>query len=279
MKIALIIPTRKRPQKLFAVLHAFDSLSSDENDIKAFVRYDSDDIETDIFINGYNGTTLNIPVSFLCLKAPPVVAQKAIDVIESEDFKNFNPDVYVLLSDDMIPLTPHYDMVMCEHILAGKKLFCWQEVYDPNNPTYIIMSKEYAQALPSYLPTWFPFWFVDAWATEVYHFAYGNPPEIITELKLCGRRGKTRGMKDVAFWFFFFSKTRKLRLEEARIVREKLQIEGCDLTAIISGYEAWDKGHAERCDLYEASFGGLKDAPFYDDAMSKAKLFLKESGL
>lgn len=84
----------------------------------------------------------------------------------------------------------------------------------PNFPSLPVVSRHSIKALGYYMAPGFPFWFTDTWWNEI---------GIITGLRVeCDvlvhnpdGKGKTHGLKDVAFWRDFFDATRPMRLKDA----------------------------------------------------------------
>lgn len=270
MKLAVIIPTRSKPDLLNVVIGAFRHLASEENDIKFFVRIDNDEWYDyyDVFVRRAKPDT-----SILPLDAPLVPAEKVMDIINSLAFKEFDPDVHLVMSDDILPLTFHWDRIIAAVVNDNIHAFCWQEAGDPTNTGYIILSKKYVSAMASYLPLWFPFWFSDTWRAEVHQMAFGSPMPIIQNLCLGGRRGKTYGMQDVDFWFDFFAKTRKVRVKEAEILSKNFGLFFIESGIKMYEFHIWDESQKTRYKAYEQRFGG-DHSPQYAEAKKRAEDYL-----
>jgi len=268
MKLAVLLPTRNKPHLLQACIESFRHLASDENEVKFFVRADVDD---NVY---YRHVKLNAKEDVTFLFGDPLIpTMKVLDIINSEEFKRFDPDIHIIMSDDVLSLTFHWDRVIVATVESGQDAFCWEEAGDPHNTGYIVLSKKYVQAMPSYLTTWFPFWFSDTWRAEVHLMAFGKPMPIIRNLKLGGRRGKTHGMKDVKFWFDFFAKTRFDRVREAEILAENFGIPLTIAPHITKQFDIWDQYQLEKCKTYEQCFGG-NPSSCYAEAKKRAENYL-----
>lgn len=268
MRIGIILPTRNKPHLLRACIESFRHLASDGNDVKFFVRADNDD---NVY---YRHVKLNAEedVHFV-LGEPLIPTMKVLEIVDSPYFKEFDPDVHVLMSDDVLPLTFHWDSVISAAVKSGEDAFCWEEAGDPHNTGYIVLSKKYVLAMPSYLTTWFPFWFSDTWRAEVHLMAFGKPMPIIHNLKLGGRRGKTHGMKDIEFWFKFFAKTRIDRIEEAKVLAKNFNIPLALSSCPTMRFDIWDQYQLEKCKSYERLFGGYPSSQ-YAEAKQRAENYM-----
>ena len=270
MKLAVILPTRGKPDMCAACIRSFQHLESGNNDVRYFVRVDTD--EKSIYWNVAQRLHGD-KVEFIIEDAPITPAEKGLSVVNSQNFKDFDPDVHVMMSDDVLPLTFHWDAVIVAAIEQIGDAFCWTEAGDPTNTGYIVLSKKYVKAMPSYLTAWFPFWFSDRWRAEVYMMVFGRNMPIVSNLVLGGKRGKTHGMQDVGFWFDFFAKTREDRLKEAEVLARNLGLRFGVSVKLLEHLEQWDEAQKERCKDYEQNFGGNPSAR-YLEAKSRAEKYL-----
>lgn len=200
-------------------------------------------------------------------QAPLTPAEKSLEIINNNSFKTFAPDVHVLMSDDVMPLTWHWDEVINMAVSQGLDAFCWEEQGDPNNQTYLILTKKYAEALVSYLPIWFPFWFSDTWRNEIYIMVFHKSMPIVRDLKIGGKRGKTHGLQDVEFWFDFFARTRPQRIKEAEVLANNLGIEFKHENIPMDFFLKWDESQKYHFDRYMYVFSSNPSAQY-----SKAKI-------
>src|SRR5207245_7883120 len=88
----------------------------------------------------------------------------------------------------------------------------------------IVYSKGWVELTGQLYPTHFPFWFIDTWVDETYSFVTGNTIPIVSNLMLTGKRGKTRRLRDLQFWWQYFTALRPQREADAAAIRAKLQI-------------------------------------------------------
>ncbi len=204
MKIDVIVPSRGNPLRLMSVLTAFDALSSGQNEINYRIVCDLDDPNT------YK-TAAALP-----FKAFVHCGEGSLHKRMNEAAAEGQADAVTTAGDDTFPLTQHWDGVIEAGISEGHPAFSWMEVNDPANTTNIVWSAKWLGAVGKMLPEWFPFWFGDTWQAEVHELAFLAPLPIVSNLQWGGKRGHTKGMRELAFWFEFFAATRKLRVGEAR---------------------------------------------------------------
>ncbi len=57
---------------------------------------------------------------------------------------------------------------------------------------------------------WFPYWWLDTWLDELVTMS-GRMVWLPIQTQMAGGRGKTRGLRDVAWWAKFFDETRPVR--------------------------------------------------------------------
>lgn len=167
---------------------------------------------------------------------------KTVNARVNDAIKACPADIYSQIVDDGFPLTQHWDAIL--HGAKDIPAFCWQEMNDPANTTFLIISEKWREAVGRFYPECFPYWFADTWIAEVYTLAFGMPISIIKQLMMGGKRGTTLGMRDVEFWFKYFAYTRSERIAEAQMVRLAYGLSG-DVRATSEGLiEQMERGDA-----------------------------------
>lgn len=210
MKITVVLPSRNRPAGLLSVLKVFDALSSGENEITYAVVVDDDDYGTLQQFEDWEkaGMLPDGVQKFIGAR------NKTVNARFNEAVKACPAEVYSQACDDAYPLAHRWDK-----LFQGAKTlpgFCWQEVNDPANCTYPILTDRWVNAVGRFYPEYFPFWFADTWIAEVFNLTFSKPIPVVNQLQVGGKRGQTQGMRDLAFWFKFFAETRVERMEEAK---------------------------------------------------------------
>ena len=250
MKIDLIIPSRGQALRLMSVITAFDNLATGEHDITYNVVCDLDDPLTWKALKQLPGVQVAVHAG-----AGPLAERMNTVAMECD------ADTVSGAADDTFPLAQHWDDIIAAGKDQGHDLFSWQEVNDPTNHTMIVFSRRWLKAVGRMLPTYFPFWFGDTWVAEVYELAFNRPLPIVENLQWGGKRGKTNGMRDLAFWFEFFSATRVERIAEARSVCYAFARPFVANQAMIEDMERRDREQLARVPHYEEYFGANKGEP------------------
>jgi hypothetical protein len=267
MKIAIILPSRGNHERMSAVMHCIDNLSSGQNELVYGVVADDDDEETlkelelvgnhmNVFVAGYE-ISKRIHTRFNYLE------------------RELGGDLTIGLCDDYFCLTQNWDK-FCKHCVdIGMMSFCLQEQNDPRNTTILAQTKKWTQVRGCFCNSTFPFWFADTWEAEVYQLVYGNPLPIIADIKMGGRRGKTKGMRELSFWTEYFIKTRFDRIKDAQTVCDRLGYEvkvQNDRQKLIQMFETQDIDRVKMSQLLEEMFANKtwKKSEVYDEMKQEA---------
>lgn len=204
MKIDVILPSRGNALRLVSVLTCFDALASGNHEVTYHVVCDMDDTLTWKMLSK---VSLKIAVHVGSGELAPRLNEAAMQS---------TADMVTCAADDTFPLAQHWDMVIEAGAQEGVPAFSWQEVNDPTNHTLLVFTRKWLEAIGCMTPEYFPFWFGDTWVAEVFELAFHQPMPIVSTLPWGGKRGKTKGMRDLEFWFKFFAATRVERLTQAR---------------------------------------------------------------
>jgi hypothetical protein len=200
---------------------------------------------------------------------------KTINARVNEAIAKYPADIYSQIVDDCFPLTQHWDAIF--HAAQELPAFCWKEMNDPNNATFLVISEKWREATGRFYPEYFPFWFADTWIAEVFLLATGKPIGVINQLSMGGKRGKTQGMRDLAFWFTFFAETRCERIDEAQRVCKAFGTEYKHNQGNIDLLMVGDRQQLEKVPHYETVFQTTEyPSQIYLDAKTKAETWLRQ---
>lgn len=264
MRITVIIPSRGRPAGLLSVLTALDALSTGSHEITYALIVDADDDDTLIHANQWQNSKM------LPRNTHVIVGERSAGLFKriNEVCGAFSAEVYCQINDDVYPLTQHWD-AMFQGLSEQLPAFAWQEKNDSANATYIAITERWRKAIGRMYPEYFPFWFVDTWLLEVHLLAFAKPIGVINQLQLGGKRGKTRNMRDLGFWFRMFVATRGERIEEAKTLAREFgftlnMAERADKIAVLEEndarqfasvpeYEKLFQGEQAKDELYDAA--------------------------
>ena len=249
MKIDVIIPSRGHPTRLMAVLTCFDQLATGQHEVTYRIVCDMDDPLT-------------------CKAAESLKLRTAIHIGTgnlqtrmNEAAREGEAHIVTTAADDVFPLAQDWDGILAIGIEQNLPAFSWQEVKDPTNHTNLVFSHKWLGAVGRMLPEYFPFWFGDTWVAEVFEMAFTRSMPIIKNLPWGGKRGKTLGMRDLAFWFDFFAATRVERIAEARAVCFAWNIPFEMPEAMAADMQRRDAEQLARVPQYEEWFGADQGDP------------------
>ncbi len=279
MNIIVAIITRENPLGLTTLVGGLDGLASGNHAIKYVVRYDDDDAAS---MDALDSLCYLLPRKVQGVEGPrPMTLGEAWNDALQANIGFDDWEVAVTLPNDVIPLCEKWDDVLADVLGKDKKRYAvsWRQTCDPTNPVFPTVRKEWCEVVQHQLfPEWFPFWFSDTWIIEVYQFVFGGRLPICTNLTLGGKHDKTRGMRDLKYWFDFFRATRSLRIEEAGRLAGALGRSPYDLSPAIAEMERQDEWQQTRIPLYEKWFGADIGEPSERYLMAKAKAdaWLKE---
>lgn len=233
MKIAVCIPAFQNPVSLNAVLYSFAHLESGENEVDYIVGVDADDakVKSQIQISG--------PL-YVTREAPPSVGEKSNRLFHVAARRG--AEAFCWIADDVLPLQIRWDVAV-PIALKETEVFCWNELSQQGHPTYPVFSRAYMEAVEfKPFPEYFPYWFIDTWMAEVYAMAFGRGVPVLQGLDLGGKRGKTRGLRDLRFWYQFFIDSRRERIAQAGKVADAY---GRALDLPWAQFKEWDENVAQ----------------------------------
>ncbi len=209
MKFACVMVTRGRPETALAAIEIAKSLSSGKHELNFIVCCDDDDKETQEKLGYYRLSVAPAPAALGeiwnrgCAEIP-------------------DADVYCPIVDDSFIAVSDWDDLIVQYLAKQPKhakLIGWNDRANPGLMTLPIIGAEWYKNSGLY-PCWFPYWFYDTWMAEVYSFVTGELPVLPSELLLVAKKGVTQRMRDLGFWWDFYTKLRPERLEEAKRLRE-----------------------------------------------------------
>lgn len=270
MKIAMILPTRGKPHVAAAIVNAGQYLASGRHEITWILGVDDDDPtwrcltadaelgKTAILSNAPRARALGMIYNRCAEAAPP------------------DTDIYCQFVDDGVIASVDWDQIMIDRLaLLPKSLgvISWQATDNPVNMGNPCFTREWYQ-LAGFYTSYFPFWWDDTWLSEKYSFVTGSFTWIVPELRIVCRKSVTRRMRDLMFWVEFFAETRKERIEEARIIRENLDMPlPGNFGWIVEQWEARDRQMRLNVPGLEATMGAHEDteaSPLYIEARDRA---------
>lgn len=276
MKINISFASRNAPSNLETTLRVLKNLSTGKHEIKYILGLDNDDLSSCVrFQQEYK----NDKSVILSIEPRPLT----VGMVWNRCIKLFEADAYLPLGDDAMCLTQYWDEYVAE--LSKKFLiisaFC---AYSPHSVVFPILSPKWLKANDwTLFSEHFPYWFNDTWVNEVYEFTTGKLMLVAKDLAFGGNEGKTRGMRDLDFWWGFFNATRKQRIRHGIKLRHKLGLEdpkADDLKEIIDKWEERDSAMREKIPTLSEHYSTDNAvSPRYLLAKKNAEDYLQMHGL
>lgn len=235
MKISVLLPTRGRPALLKQSVEALWATLANSDDTTVVIGFDEDESDMGEFIDTLDWDNKNCEVLNFLYKRPDIMGEKYNNLA-----RECPADLYVAWADDVQMTTHGWDDRLRQYArYFGPEpgfVFCGQ-ANAVALPTLYSMNHAMFTALGYFAPEWFPNWWCETWITEIAlltrRVVWAEPKIEYTELQASSPtgRGRTQGLRDLAFWTEFFEATRASRIEDARAI-------------MLSHDPAWRRVHA-----------------------------------
>lgn len=260
MKIAYLIATRGNPRRAGACIEIARSLASGKHEIDYILGVDRDDKSTiKYFWDFYPDSKDPVVIINIADRAP------ALGSIWNRLALCTDADAFCVMGDDVFVTSRNWDEGVSQFCKPGSvSVVAWTDTGSPNQPTYPIISRGWYSVAGLYTD-YFPFWFDDTWVAETWHFTSGSPIYISNQLIITSKHGKTKRMRDLKFWWNFFSATRGQRITKSIEIRKALGSLPADpavLELIRRRWELRDDECIQGVDQLEANFSpDIKASP------------------
>jgi glycosyltransferase involved in cell wall biosynthesis len=215
MDISVIIPSRNRVRGLTAAITSLQHLESGKHRVRYAIGCDDDDFSTVSF------------AARLQAEMPHKVAVKigprplTLGGLVNEMADHLRADVYTAVCDDIVCVTPEWDDVIAKAALKTLHgVFWWQNAFKPRC-LWAAVTEKWRAAADGVFVGHYPFWFDDLCLEELWAMTTGADP-IKLKAKLADRPVNTMRMRELAWWYEFFTKTRPMRARQAHVIAEKL---------------------------------------------------------
>lgn len=263
MKIAAVMATRGNPPRAAAVIECASSLASGKHQIDWIVGLDVDDRETsDFFYKNYQKVRLSYG------EAPIGVGG-----VWNRGAALSDADIIAPFPDDSFPGLPDWDLTICEALPDPTRpgVIAWNDTANPGQCTLPVITRRWYELAGLYDDR-FPFWFYDTCVAELWSFVTGRFVQIPKALLLAAKKGKTKSMRELAFWWGFYAHTRTERLAKAEQIRAEL---GLDippdlLRNVIETWEHRDARAAQHFDAMERAMSAAEGEPPQRYVIAKA---------
>jgi len=164
MKIAVIIPTRERIDRLNKVVQSILHTTQVHGTVKIYVGLDQNDPQYNRYLK-YCSEYKLLPSVFEPRANVPVIMQ-SIGEYALED----GADLLIIASDDVVFQTPSWDMFVRDYYrdVPDKLLVGYfNNGADREMCEHFVVSKEWVKALGYFVPTFFNHFYVDTWISDI----------------------------------------------------------------------------------------------------------------
>lgn len=153
MSIALLVPTRGRPEQLKRMIKSAQT-TADEKNIKFYIA-----------------TTIGLDEPLYDFAMPDGMPTAfKWNMLAEEAMTNPDNKLFMLASDDIVFTTPCWDKALLDHYNALENKIHVYHLRDNRNPDGIphpVVTREYIGAMGYFLPPLFLHWFVDSWTIDI----------------------------------------------------------------------------------------------------------------
>jgi hypothetical protein len=165
MTIALLCPTRARPEQCKRMIQSAYNTSNQYIQIYLAVSEDEFDIYKSIIelpdSNRVGVVMVSMPDGMPTAHKWNRLAELAI---------NQKPNLLMLCADDTVFTTPCWDKALLDHYNALENkihVYALRDSRDTNGTPHPIVTREYIEAMGYFLPPIFMHWFVDSWTVAI----------------------------------------------------------------------------------------------------------------
>ncbi|MDQ2962579.1 MAG: hypothetical protein M3R31_05385 [Pseudomonadota bacterium] len=216
-RIALLLATRKRPDKLLRALESFGALAARVDKLVAVIGIDDDDEESIAVARTYAGKT-----GVLWSIAP---RELTLGHLWNRLARLGHAcDILALSVDDYVMRTEGWDEGYRSAVSLMPKGYGTAFPADPLHPgrcTLPVITRRLMDRMGFFVPPWFPFWFHDSWLGELGSYIACLLP-VAVAVDAPDGRGATNNIRDLAFWSELFEATRPMRVDVAKGLIEEM---------------------------------------------------------
>lgn len=163
--IALLCPSRGRPEKLKRMLESVKATSS--TPIRIYYAISAEDQRSYEIIENLADKDLLTACMIVPDNMPTV---HKWNMLADWALEQPGYNLFMLAADDMIFQTPLWDEALINHYYALDKkqhVFALQDSRDIDGVPHPILTREYVEAMNYFVPPWFLHWRIDTWTVEI----------------------------------------------------------------------------------------------------------------
>jgi hypothetical protein len=217
-RIAILTVTRGRPEQLRRMLEAMEATIARKDLVEHWLLIDDDD---DVMLKlaaskAFEALT-TYPQHWLIRPRP----RKLADAWNAAwSAAKGRPGIFIGFTDDYEMKSPGWDEAVRRTLNAYGDRVALGHIPDAlvggNRVTIICGTSELFDLMGYFVVPYFPFWFMDAWVDEIARLVLRRPTiSIDMAAQEPDIRRKTKGMRNLPFWFAFFC---ELDIERREII-------------------------------------------------------------
>lgn len=214
MDITVIIPSRGRTVGLSAVLYSLRFLESGENNVSYGIACDVDDPET---IELCKARQKIMPLAYKVGPRQTTMGQTINTMAEL-----MPADVYCVINDDVLCLSHDWDVHIEKAVQKTPHGVFWWKSGGDCQVLFPIVTEKWRKAAGGIFSTLFPFWYDDLCLCELWTMTTDSDNIILDCVIIDKPRTVTTRMRELKFWQQVYTRSRALRVKQARDIAEKL---------------------------------------------------------
>lgn len=158
MSIAILCPTRKRPEQLKRMVKSAFATASSPDNIRIYVAFDKDEFES------YLPVTNDCQVIFMPHGMPTAHKWNLLAELAMKMDSNTH---FMVAGDDMVFATPCWDKAVLDAYERKPHVYHLLDSRHADGTPHPIVTREYIEAMGYFVPPLFMHWFIDTWTVEI----------------------------------------------------------------------------------------------------------------
>jgi len=162
-KIAMVLPTRNRPEKLTRFINSVFSTAEDPSNVKFYFYVDSDDVVTMPCLEKVAQTSLS---KFLVHRGPRIMMSQTANML----IPSIEEDIFFLGADDLVFKTQGWDTLVIDFFETHQDkvvLAYGNDLFNSSLATHPIIHRRWVEAVGYLTPPYFEADFADTWLTDL----------------------------------------------------------------------------------------------------------------
>lgn len=219
--ISVLLPTRARVERLKHALTSLEEITEDKSQVDVWIYVDNDDDSTLTAVREGVFDEFSLKVNFHVGPRTKTL----VDTCNVLWSVSTNAGIYVPAGDDFLCVTRGWDRIIRETFnqYADRIVLAYfvNTLTDPDDMVFPVLSAEWINLLGYVFTGLFPFWFEDYWLDEIGQMIQ-RKRRLDVFMQPQGGKGKTSRMKNVPFWYRFFTNTIDERMAIADTLRRAI---------------------------------------------------------